>query len=84
MGSRFPNDAGVLAIDLAKTGFQVCAAASTGGAPSNRKFSRRKLEKFPGAHAPCPVAMEACSTAHAGDASRRPRAAMSVRSRRST
>ena len=84
MKTRFPDDAGILAIDLAKTGFQVCAAASTGGAQSNRKFSRRKLEKFPGAHAPCLIAMEACSTAHAGDASRWPQATMSVRSRRST
>ena len=36
--TRFPNEAGILAIDIAKTGFQVCANASEGDAPSNQKF----------------------------------------------
>ena len=30
MGPRFPNNAGILAIDLARHRFQVCTAASTG------------------------------------------------------
>ena len=72
--TRFPNDAGILTIDLVKTGFQVCAAASEGEAPSNRKFMRPKLEKFLEAHSPCPVAMEACSTFRTGGASLRPQA----------
>lgn len=46
MGSRFPNDVDILTIDLAKIGFQVCGATSTGGEPSNRKFSPWKLQKF--------------------------------------
>ena len=60
--TRFSNDAGILAIDLAKTGFQVRATASNGGALYNRNFSRPKFEKFPEARSPCPVGTEACST----------------------
>ena len=64
MKTRLPNDAGILAIDLAKTGFQVCATASNGEVLFNRKFSRPKLERFLGEHSPSLVAMEACPTAH--------------------
>ena len=73
--TRLPNDAGILAIDLAKTGFQVCATAPNGEVLFNRKFSRPKLERFPDDRSPGPVAMEACPTARAGGASRRPQAA---------
>ena len=64
MKTRYPNDAGILAIDLAKHSFQVCATASEGEVLYNRKFTRPKLEKFLEAHSPCLVAMEACSTSH--------------------
>ena len=64
MKTRFPNDTGILAVDLEKSGFQVCATASEGDLPCNRKFTRPKLKKFLEAHSPCPVAMEACSTSH--------------------
>ena len=64
MKARFQDDAGILAIDLAKTGFQVCAIASEGEAPCNRKVTRPKLEKFLEGHSPYLAAMEACSTSH--------------------
>ena len=69
MKIRFPNYAGIQAINLAKTGFQICATTSEGEVPSNRKFTRQKLEQFLEGHSPCLVAMEACSTSHTGDAS---------------
>ena len=75
MKARLPNDAAILAIDLAKTGLQVRAAASNGEVLFNRKFSRQKLERFPDDRSPGPVATEACPTARAGGASRRPQAA---------
>ena len=43
MKTRFPNDSGILVIELAKIGFQVCVTASGGEAPYNRKFSRSNL-----------------------------------------
>ena len=58
---RFPDDAGILAIDLAMRGFQVRAVAPDRRAPSKRQFSRPKLERFPDVR---PVALEACSMAH--------------------
>ena len=42
--------------------------------PSNRKFTRPKLEKFLEVHSSCQVAMEACSTSRTGDASLWPQA----------
>ena len=78
MNTRFPNDADILAIDLAKNGFQVCATALEGEVPSNRKFTRPKLETFQEARSPCPVAMEACSTSHTGGASLWPQATRSA------
>ena len=41
MKTIIPNDAGILAIDLAKTGFQVCATASDGVVLSNDTYFRR-------------------------------------------
>ena len=76
--TRLPNDAGILAIDLAKTGFQVCATASNGEVLFNRKFSRPKLERFLDERPPSLVAMKACPTAHAGGASRWPQATRSA------
>ena len=76
MKTRLPNDVGILTIDLAKTGFQVCAAASNGETLFNRKFPHPKFEHFLDERSPCPVAMDACPTAYAGDASRWPQATM--------
>ena len=64
MKTPFPNDAAILAIDLAKRSFQVCATASSGEVLYNRKFTRPKLEQFLGKHQPSLVVMEACSTSH--------------------
>ena len=65
MKTRFPNNVGILAVDLAKRNFQVCAAASNGEVLHERKFSRPKLEqRFLGDRSASLVAMEACSTAH--------------------
>ena len=61
MKTRFPNDAGILAIDLAKHSFQVCAATSNGDVLYNRTFTRPRIENFLKALSSCPVAMEACS-----------------------
>ena len=54
----------ILAIDLAKRSFQVCATALGGAVLFNRTVSRGKLEKLLGEHSPCIVAMEACATSH--------------------
>ena len=81
MRCRFPNHAGIPATDTAKRGFQILAAAPDGEALYNWKFSRPKLERFPGDRSPGPVAMEVCSTVHAGGASRRPRTTTFVQSR---
>lgn len=66
MKTPFPNDAAILAIDLAKPkrSFQVCATTSSGEVLYNRKFTRPKLEQFLGKHQPSLVVMEACSTSH--------------------
>ena len=78
MKTRFPNVAGILAIDLAKIGFQVCATALQGEVLYNRKFTRPKLEKLLEAHSPSLVAMEACLTSHTGGASLWPQATRSA------
>jgi transposase len=54
----------ILAIDLAKRSFQVCATAPGGAVLFNRTVSRAKREKLLGEHDPCIVAMEACATSH--------------------
>ncbi len=58
------TDAHILAIDLAKRSFQVCATALGGAVLFNRSVSRAKLEKMLTDHLPCIVAMEACATSH--------------------
>ena len=78
MKTRLPSDADILAIDLAKTGFQVRATASNGEVLFNRKFSRPKLERILNERSPSLVAMEDCPTAHAGGASRWPQATRSA------
>ncbi|WP_206240208.1 IS110 family RNA-guided transposase [Novosphingobium terrae] len=57
-------DAYMLAIDLAKRSFQVCATDRTGSVLYNRAMSRAKLEALLTEHSHCIVAMEACATGH--------------------
>lgn len=57
-------DISILAIDLAKRSFQVCAADRGGAVLFNRVVSRAKLQKLLSERAPCIVAMEACATSH--------------------
>jgi transposase len=58
------SDTYILAIDLAKRSFQVCATAQGGVVLFNRVVSRAKLESILRDQAPCIVAMEACATSH--------------------
>ncbi len=58
------SDVHVLAIDLAKRSFQVCATDRGGAVLFNRTVSRSKLMQMLSARAPCIVAMEACATSH--------------------
>ncbi len=58
------TDVSILAIDLAKRSFQVCATAAGGAVLFNRTVSRSKLETALREQAPCIVAMEACATSH--------------------
>lgn len=57
-------DIHVLAIDLAKRSFQICAADRGGTVLFNRTVSRTKLEQMLTGQPPCIVAMEACATSH--------------------
>lgn len=54
----------IVAIDLAKRSFQVCATALGGAVLFNRSVSRAKLEAVIRERPPCVVAMEACATSH--------------------
>lgn len=54
----------ILAIDLAKRSFQICATSPGGAALLNRTVSRAKPEAHLREQAPCIVAMEACATSH--------------------
>jgi transposase len=58
------SDVHVLAIDLAKRSFQVCATDRGGAVLFNRMLSRPKLMQFLNTQVPCIVAMEACATSH--------------------
>jgi transposase len=58
------SDVHILAIDLAKRSFQVCATARGGAVLFNRTVSRAKLMQMLRLQAPCIVAMEACATSH--------------------
>jgi len=53
------SDVYILAIDLAKRSFQVCATGRGGAVLYNRVISRAKLEHLLEAQTPCIVAMEA-------------------------
>ena len=55
----------ILAIDLAKRSFQVCATDRGGAVLFNRTVSRAKLDdRCWTSRTPCIVAMEACATSH--------------------
>ncbi len=58
------SDVHVLAIDLAKRSFQVCATDRGGAVLFNRTVSRAKLLQLLSSRAACIVAMEACATSH--------------------
>jgi transposase len=58
------SDVHVLAIDLAKRSFQVCATDPGGAVLFNRTISRAKLVQLLSSQPPCIVAMEACATSH--------------------
>lgn len=58
------SDVHILAIDLAKRSFQVCATDRGGAVLFNRVLSRSKLMQILAAQGPCIVAMEACATSH--------------------
>ena len=58
------SEISILAIDLAKHSFQVCATTAEGVIVFNRKYSRGKLSELLSDHPTCLVAMEACATSH--------------------
>ncbi|RDC71400.1 IS110 family transposase, partial [Rhodovulum sp. 12E13] len=54
----------MLAINLAKGSFQVCAVGQDGAVLSNRAMSRTRLAALLAEQPTCVVAMEACATSH--------------------
>ena len=54
----------MLAIDLAKGSFQVCAVGADGAVLYNRVLSRTRLATLLGEQPACVVVMEACATSH--------------------
>lgn len=54
----------ILAVDLAKNSFQVCAVRGDGTVVSNRAVSRPRLYQLFAEQEGCIVAMEACATSH--------------------
>ena len=54
----------MLAIDLAKGSFQVCAVGPEGTVLYNRSLSRTRLATLLAEQPACIVAMEACATSH--------------------
>lgn len=54
----------ILAIDLAKGSFQVCAVGLDGTVLYNRSLSRTRLATLLTEQLTCIVAMEACATSH--------------------
>lgn len=54
----------MLAIDLAKGSFQVCAIGPNGSLVYNRALSRSRLIALLADEPACVVAMEACATSH--------------------
>ena len=58
------SEISILAIDLAKNSFQVCAVRSDGSVVFNRAVSRSRLHHLLAQQEDCIVAMEACATSH--------------------
>jgi len=58
------SEISILAIDLAKNSFQVCAVRGDGTIVSNRAVSRPRLYELLAKQEGCIVAMEACATSH--------------------
>lgn len=56
----------MLAIDLAKGSFQVCAVGPDGSVRPSRAMSRTRVASLLAERATCVVAMEACATSHHG------------------
>ena len=54
----------MLAIDLAKGSFQVCAVTADGAVLCNRVMSPTRLAALLAEQSACVVAMEACATPH--------------------
>ncbi len=62
--SNAKNDIKVLAIDLAKSSFQLHGMDEKGEKVLGKKVSRKKLSEFMARLTPCLIAMEACGSAH--------------------
>ncbi len=60
------NSRVTVAVDLAKSVFQVVVAAESGKIIERRRLSRPQFEHFWERRAPCRVLMEACGSAHPG------------------
>ncbi len=58
------TDRNLIAIDLAKSVFQVCVFSRTGGVVSNRRHRRAELKRFMAQQRPSLVGMEACYSSH--------------------
>jgi len=58
------HDIKIMAIDLAKTSFQLHGADASGCNVLRKKLSRKKLPEFMVKLPPCLVVMEACGSAH--------------------
>jgi transposase len=54
----------MLAVDLSKGSFQVCAVRSDGSVPYNRALSRARFAALRADQPACIVVMEACATSH--------------------
>ena len=63
-GAPMKTKISMLAIDLAKGSFQVCAVGQDGAVLSNRALSRTRLAALLAEQPTCVVAMEACATSH--------------------
>jgi transposase len=63
-GTKMTNQIGLLAIDLAKGSFQVCAVGPDRTVLYNRALSRTRLAALLAEQPACVVAMEACATSH--------------------
>ena len=58
------NDIKLMAVDLAKNVFQVCALDANDKVLFNKKLRRRELAEFMAQQKPSPVYMEACYSSH--------------------